>query len=128
MLTCREILETWIEAVNNRDIDKIIGLYNAKAVLITTFSPHVVSGHEKVLSYFKELFRHDNLNVLLHEKAYREQQITDTLSCISGIYTFQFEVDEILLSFPSRFNFILDHSTPSPIIHHHSSQFPRALY
>ena len=52
-------------------------------------------------------------------------QIADLM--VNGIYDFQFLMDGTLLTFPSRFTFVIDLEKESPILHHHSSQVPRTL-
>lgn len=102
-------------------------LYSQHAVLIPTFSPHTVGAPEGIRNYFEQLATRDNLKVRLHEKSLRKQSISNQVHALSGIYTFEFEVDQVLLAFPSRFTFVVDLSLENPILHHHSSQVPRNL-
>jgi len=125
--TAEEILYQWVTRVCSGKPDVIAELYNQHAVLVPTFSPHTVIGPEKIREYFRQLATREGMGVRLHSKALRTQSHSESVHTISGIYSFEFEVDQVLLSFPSRFSFVVDLSLPRPIIHHHSSQVPRNL-
>ena len=122
-----EVLFQWVSRVCSGNPDDIAALYHESAVLVPTFSPHTVMSTEGVSNYFGQLATRDGLGVRLHNKALRKQSFSDTLHTLSGIYSFEFEVDQVLLSFPSRFSFMVDISLEKPILHHHSSQVPRNL-
>jgi hypothetical protein len=122
-----EVLFQWVSRVCSGNPDDIAALYHESAVLVPTFSPHTVMSTEGVSNYFGQLATRDGLGVRLHNKALRKQSFSDTLHTLSGIYSFEFEVDQVLLSFPSRFSFMVDISLDRPILHHHSSQVPRNL-
>jgi hypothetical protein len=122
-----EVLFQWVSRVCSGNPDDIAELYHESAVLVPTFSPHTVTAPEGVKNYFGQPASRDGLGVRLHNKALRKQSLSDTVHTLSGIYSFEFEVDQVLLSFPSRFSFMVDISLPKPILHHHSSQVPRNL-
>jgi hypothetical protein len=122
-----EVLFQWVSRVCSGNPDNIAALYHESAVLVPTFSPHTVITTEGVRNYFGQLATRDGLGVRLHNKALRKQSLSDTVHTLSGIYSFEFEVDQVLLSFPSRFSFMVDISLATPILHHHSSQVPRNL-
>lgn len=122
-----EILKTWLQLVNNADIEKLLALYNKEAILIPTFSNRILNTPEKIRNYFEVLGRREELCVALHEKTVSVQKITENLQSISGIYCWRFAIDEELLSFEARFSYLVDLLAESPILHHHSSQIPRML-
>ncbi len=122
-----EVLFQWVSRVCCGNPADIAALYHENAVLIPTFSPHTVNTREGIKGYFEQLATRDGLGVRLHNKALRKQPLSETLHTLSGIYSFEFEVDQVLLSFPSRFSFVIDISCQQPIVHHHSSQVPRNL-
>ena len=122
-----EVLFQWVSRVCSGNPDNIAALYHESAVLVPTFYPHTVITTEGVRNYFGQLATRDGLGVRLHNKALRKQSLSDTVHTLSGIYSFEFEVDQVLLSFPSRFSFMVDISLATPILHHHSSQVPRNL-
>jgi hypothetical protein len=122
-----EVLFQWVSRVCCGNPADIALLYDEKAVLIPTFSPHTVTSPDGVQGYFSQLATRQGLGVRLHNKALRVQSMSETLHTLSGIYSFEFEVDQVLLSFPSRFTFVVDITRERPILHHHSSQVPRNL-
>ncbi|MGH1485538.1 MAG: DUF4440 domain-containing protein [Cellvibrionaceae bacterium] len=117
----------WADYVNQGELQKLLGLYNDTATLLPTFSPRSVNTEEKLIEYFEKLSSRDGLNVSLHDNTVHPQKIGAQSYVISGIYSFKFEVDGTLLTFPSRFTFVVDLSLEKPILHHHSSQIPRNL-
>jgi hypothetical protein len=125
--TPEDVLFQWVTRVCAGDAAAIAALYHESAVLVPTFSPHTVITPEGVQQYFEQLASRKGLGVRLHSKALRKQSQSETLHTLSGICSFEFEVDQVLLSFPSRFTFVIDISLAQPIIHHHSSQVPRTL-
>lgn len=122
-----EVLSEWISGICNGQIGKVEQLYHEHAVLIPTFSPHTVNTTEGIRNYFEQLATRDNLQVRLYEKSLRKQYLGGASWMLSGIYAFEFEVDQLLLTFPSRFTFAVNLDNDKPIVHHHSSQVPRNL-
>jgi len=122
-----EVLFQWVSRICSGTPEDIAALYHDSAILIPTFSPHTIKDPEGILNYFTKLATREGLGVRLHNKALRKQSLSDTIQTMSGICSFEFEVDQVLLSFPSRFTFMVDISLPNPILHHHSSQVPRNL-
>lgn len=122
-----EILNQWVEAVNQGDISKLISLYDNSAVLIPTFSNRILDTPEKIREYFQKLGSREDLSITLHESALSIQSLTDKLYTINGIYNWRFKIDGEVLNFEARFSYIVNLEMASPIIHHHSSQVPRML-
>ncbi|MGC8774300.1 MAG: DUF4440 domain-containing protein [Chlorobaculum sp.] len=122
-----EVLSEWITGICTGKIEKVEQLYHEQAVLIPTFSPHTVSTTEGIRHYFEQLATRDNLQVRLYEKSLKKQFLGGSAWILSGTYAFEFEVDQLLLTFPSRFTFAVNLKYERPIIHHHSSQVPRNL-
>lgn len=122
-----EVLFQWVSRVCNGNADATRTLYNDDAILVPTFSPHTVHSIEDIHEYFRQLVTREGFGVRLHNKALSVQSMSKTLHTLSGIYSFEFEVDQVFLSFPSRFTFVIDISKEKPILHHHSSQVPRNL-
>ena len=127
MNTGTELLDAWVAAVNAADVDRLVGMYAPQARLLPTFSPHFLMGETEIRDYFVALAGRPNLSVELHRDALAEDALSETLAGVSGLYSFRFEVDGELLTFPSRFTFTFDRSAAAPILHHHSSQVPRGL-
>lgn len=117
----------WAGLINDGELESVVGLYDEHSVLMPTFSPHVVKDRVSLVEYFQQLASRESLNVRLHENTVVCTKVEESSYAINGIYSFEFMVDETLLTFPSRFTFVVDLSKDSPILHHHSSQIPRTL-
>ncbi len=105
----------------------MIALYSENSVLMPTFSPHAAKTKEDLIRYFTQLYSREELHVKLHENTLDCLQTGEQSYVVNGIYEFKFSVDGTLLTFPSRFTFVLNLGQESPIQHHHSSQIPRTL-
>lgn len=127
MKTPQDVLEKWMQAVNNGDVESLLGLYDSKAVLIPTFSNRLLNAPDKLREYFEKLGSREELSIALHEKTLIVQELKNPIFSLSGIYNWRFIVDGELLNFEARFSYVIDLSKPSPILHHHSSQIPRML-
>lgn len=117
----------WANCVNQGRLDDVITLYHDSAVLMPTFSPHALKTEEALRDYFTLLSSRENLRVTLHEKTLNCLPTGEQTYVVNGVYDFKFSVDDDLLTFPSRFTFVIDLGKESPILHHHSSQIPRTL-
>jgi hypothetical protein len=122
-----EVLYKWMDSVNKGDVNALLSVYDDNAVLIPTFSNRLLKGKDALRGYFEKLGSKEDLSIALHEKTIILQDIGDNLHAISGIYNWRFSVDGELLNFEARFDYLLDLKKNSPILHHHSSQIPRAL-
>lgn len=122
-----DILESWVLAVNAGDCDRIMSLYDERAVLIPTFSNKMLSTPEALKEYFQKLGSREQLKVWLHRKKLLVQPVDEHLFTLSGLYCWEFMVDDELLRFEARFTYLLDTESETPILHHHSSQIPRML-
>lgn len=127
MKTPRDVLEHWMQTINNGDIEGLLGLYDRHAVLIPTFSNRLLNSPVKIREYFVKLGSREELSIALHEKTLIVQELQFPNFSLSGIYNWRFDVDGELLNFEARFSYIIDLSKPNPILHHHSSQIPRML-
>lgn len=126
-MEARQILDTWVHAVRAGELDSVVGMYAEESVLLPTFSPHRVATEGGLRKYFSALFTREALGVELHEESLRIIPVGATTATLIGIYSFSFAVDGSVLTFPSRFTFVIDTSRQAPILHHHSSQVPRTL-
>ncbi|HWQ26604.1 MAG TPA: hypothetical protein VN367_07460 [Chlorobaculum sp.] len=122
-----DVLSQWISGICTGTIEEVEALYHENAVLVPTFSPHTVNTTQGIRQYFDQLATRDKLQVRLYDKSLKKQFLGGSAWVLSGIYAFEFEVDQLLLTFPSRFTFAVDLSSEKPIVHHHSSQVPRNL-
>jgi len=125
--TPEKVLKTWMTGINNNDLDAVLALYSENAILIPTFSNRVLDSPEKIRKYFENLTGREDLSIALHEKTLAVQTVRESLFSMSGIYCWRFAIDGELLSFEARFTYLIDLASPTPIIHHHTSQIPRTL-
>jgi len=125
--TPEQILAEWMRAVNKRDIETLLSLYDQKAILIPTFSNKLLTTPEDIREYFVKLGNRDELSVSMHEKTLTIQLIKNDIYVLSGIYLWRLTIDGDSFSFEARFSYTFDISRSSPIINHHSSQIPRML-
>lgn len=123
----RDILEQWMQAVNNADVEGLLNLYDPDAVLIPTFSNRVRNTPEKLRDYFETLGSRPELSIALHAKTLITQEMQNQIYALAGIYNWRFAVDGKVLNFEARFTYVMDLAKPNPIVHHHSSQIPRTL-
>lgn len=122
-----QVLQCWLDAINSGKLERAISLYSDDAVLLPTFSNKTLTDSKDKELYFSRLASYKNLSVELHERTLRTQQLSASLYLISGIYCWRLEIEEELLSFEARFTMAMELSSPSPILHQHSSQVPRML-
>lgn len=127
MKTPQDVLKQWMQAVNDGDVESLLGLYDSQAVLIPTFSNRLLNTPDKLREYFEKLGNREELSIALHERTLIVQELQHQIFSLSGIYNWRFLVDGELLNFEARFSYVIDLSRPSPILHHHSSQIPRML-
>lgn len=123
----KDILEQWMKAVNDGNVESLLSLYDNEAVLIPTFSNRLLNTPEKLRDYFEKLGSREELSIALHEKTLIIQDLGNQIYSLSGIYNWRFTVDGELLNFEARFSYLIDLSKSNPILHHHSSQIPRML-
>ena len=124
--TSRALCDTWVAALNEGRLGDVLALYAEDAVLLPTFSPHVLRTAEKRQAYFERLAAQPGLQVMMHEKTLRVQS-AGAVEISSGIYCFRMDIDGEPLSFEARFSYVIDPHSPHPILHHNSSQIPRNL-
>lgn len=125
--TPEAVLKNWMRAVNDGDLEGLLGLYNDKAILIPTFSNRLLSRPEGIRDYFERLCAREELSIALHEKTLTTQAVADGVFAAHGIYCWRFAVDGELLSFEARFSYAIDLGEQKPIMMHHSSQIPRVI-
>ena len=127
LIKAQQFPALWANSINAGELEKVIGLYNKYFTLMPTFSPHSVNNLASLTDYFTQLGSRKGINVALHENTVSCQHTGANAYVLTGIYSFGFEVDGTLLTFPSRFTFVLNLDEEQPILHHHSSQIPRTL-
>lgn len=122
-----QVVVAWADAVNRRDMDLVLGLYDSDARLLPTFSPHLVRKPEGRRDYFERLLQRPGLQATLHDSTAVVQKVGEQLEIVSGIYRFSYLIDDVPLVFEARYSFFMNLAASAPILHHHSSQIPRNL-
>jgi hypothetical protein len=122
-----EIIQKWMHGINDGVLDKVTSLYNTESILIPTFSNTVLKNPAAIRNYFERLASREDLSVSLHEKTLTTQNLGNHITILSGVYRWQFKIEDELMVFQARFTYCLNLSLSAPILHHHSSQIPRML-
>lgn len=122
-----DVFKNWMLAINHGDIEKLLSLYDEKAVVIPTFSNRLLNKPSTIREYFERLSSREELSIAFHEKTLIVQPIQNDVYSMCGIYCWRFAVDGELLSFEARFSYLVDLAQPKPILQHHSSQIPRMI-
>ncbi len=125
--TPEEIIQEWMRGINDGAIDKVISLYDNNSILLPTFSNKVLKTPAAIRDYFQRLASREDLSVALHEKTLSTQNLGNHIAILSGVYRWQFNIEDELMVFQARFTYGLNLSQSAPILHHHSSQIPRML-
>ncbi|MBV63039.1 MAG: DUF4440 domain-containing protein [Rickettsiales bacterium] len=118
------ILERWSNAVNNHTPQEVLSLYSDDAVLIATFSPNPLNTTEDIKDYFENFLSNPGAGVKFEFDSINKQEAGENLTILCGLYTFLKEDDGNKVEVPARFTYVVDESSESQIIHHHSSQLP----
>jgi hypothetical protein len=117
----------WSRLVSAGKFEEVLSLYHKNSILMPTFSPKIIKKREDLLDYFTRLAEREDMSVRLHENTVVCQRASLFDYVVLGIYSWEFKLEDNLLTFPSRFTYLLDFENDSPIMHHHSSQIPRTL-
>lgn len=123
----QDIIRQWIRALNERRIEDVLAMYSPQCSLLPTFSPHTLKTQDARRGYFQQLASRPGLEASLHDRTLRIETVAPGIELASGIYRFQYAIDDEPLVFEARFSFLLALSQAAPILHHHSSQIPRTL-
>jgi hypothetical protein len=121
------VLHAWIDAVNAKDLERLVSFYTKDASLVPTFSAMALRTTLEIRRYFEQLAARPGLSVSLHPRTVVAQEVAG-MTILTGVYCFHFLVDDEPYHFEARFSLVTgDPTGPSPILHHHSSQIPRQL-
>jgi hypothetical protein len=121
------IIKDWISLLNAGNLEALLALYADDCDILPTFSPRSLTNAEDRRAYFVQLAARPALRASLHENTLRIHELGEGKELVSGIYRFEFKIDREPLVFEARFSLVIDRASPSPILHHHSSQLPRTL-
>ncbi len=120
-----DVLTDWAKAVNSKNLEGLLALYDEKSVLVPTFSNEMRKTPEAVKAYFVELCGREQLSITIHEKTVIFQTVQYEVYAVAGPYTWRFVAEGALREFEARFSFVFDLTLAKPILHHHSSLAPK---
>lgn len=114
--------QAWADAFTAHDLERILALYDAEAVLWGTVSPTLRDNPAAIRDYFKGLPGRPQAKVVLGE--YRVRVYGDT-AINTGYYTFSDVRDGQPVTLPARFSFAYRQRDGRwMIVDHHSSRVP----
>ncbi len=114
------LIDEWNNALQTRNPDEVIKLYDKKAILLPTFSCRVRHNPEEIRDYF--------IHFLTKKPVCSVEETTihkfGNTAMISGIYAFTYQTEPALIQ-RARFTFVY-HKTKDRwlIVEHHSSSMP----
>ena len=114
-----EILKSWQQHLNEKNLSGILKLYDINCVLIPTFSSEILTDHEQIKEYFVKVIEVQKSKVEFPPNSISEQQVGENMYLLSGKYFFHLMEEEKI---PARFSFIVNLLSENPIMHHHSSR------
>jgi uncharacterized protein (TIGR02246 family) len=115
--------KAWIDAMNSRDQERVVALYDTDAVLWGTVSPTIRDTPPSVREYFNFLrTAPPEYKGVLGEQRVR---IYGEMAINSGTYTFSTVRDGKPVTIPARFSFVYRNRNGRwMIVDHHSSAMP----
>ena len=114
-----EILNSWQQHLNEKNLSGVLKLYDTSCVLIPTFSSEILTDHEKIKEYFFNVIEVLKGKVEFQLNSISEQQVGENMYLLSGKYFFHLMEKEKI---PARLSFLVNPMSENPIIHHHSSR------
>jgi len=114
-----EILNSWQQYLNEKNLSGLLKLYDTSCVLIPTFSSEILTDHEKIKEYFVKVIEVQKGTVEFQTNSISEQQVGDNMYLLSGKYFFHLMEKEKI---PARLSFLVNLLSENPILHHHSSR------
>jgi hypothetical protein len=114
-----EILNSWQQHLNEKNLSGVLKLYDIGCVLIPTFSSEILADHEQIKEYFIEVIEVQKGKVEFQPNSISEQQVGVNIYLLSGKYYFHLMEKEKILA---RFSFLVNLLSENPILHHHSSR------
>ncbi len=117
-----KVLLRWAETVGKRDIDALLALYAADAILVPTLSDDIRGRHDDRRAYFESFLANQGLSCGITIQKKRVSAKLGTV-VIGGLYTFTFLRDGVLEPVHARFLFTFEEIEGQWLITgHHSSR------
>ena len=114
-----EILNSWQQHLNEKNLSGVLKLYDISCVLIPTFSSEILTDREQIKEYFFNVIEVLKGKVEFQPNIISEQQVGENIYLLSGKYIFHLMEKEKI---PARFSFLVNLLSENPILHHHSSR------
>ena len=117
------VVEKWSKAFSESDIDGIVKLYAADAVMLGTGSKALITSQEGVRRYFETVLRNNKLTVALGEHSVL--QVSDTTVVVTGFDTIVGVFADKPVNLAGRDTFIIAKRPADwQIVHFHRSATP----
>lgn len=119
------VLREWAAALQSRNVEQIIALYTAEALLLATAEEQPLIGPAQIRTYFDRLTSYEGLNVRFQQELQR--LTSDRATLVSGLYTFTWldPLSSAPVVTPARYTFAVRQTgSPARITLHHSSRIP----
>lgn len=123
--SAKNALNAWIAAIESRNTENVLKLYDDDAVLLATFAKEPITNQEARKKYFDGLLKKKGLKVKVNE-LYTDRD--GDIATANGIYTFSFVEGGKTVNVPARFTFVFEHEAEDDmweIESHHSSLLPK---
>ncbi|MDP6432455.1 MAG: nuclear transport factor 2 family protein [SAR324 cluster bacterium] len=114
-----EILNSWQQHLNEKNLSGVLKLYDISCVLIPTFSSEILTDREQIKEYFFNIIEVLKGKVEFQPNIISEQQVGENIYLLSGKYIFHLMEKEKI---PARLSFLVNPMSENPILHHHSSR------
>ena len=114
-----EILNSWQQHLNEKNLSGVLKLYDTSCVLIPTFSSEILTDHEQIKEYFFNVIEVLKGKVEFQRNSITEQEVGEDMFLLSGKIFFHLMGKEKI---PARFSFLVNPLSENPILHHHSSR------
>ena len=121
-----EIPKIWADRLNNADLDGVLSLYEETALLLATFDARPLTQPAQRRKYFENFMRRPGAGVEIDESSLTCIRLSANVYQATGLYTFFFKENDVLVRQPARFTFIVSVDDRPLILHHHSSLVPNA--
>ncbi|MDX1975610.1 MAG: nuclear transport factor 2 family protein [Rickettsiales bacterium] len=112
----------WKEAVESRDSDAIVALYDSKAIMISTFAQAPLASRAALKAYYKQVVQNPDIKIDITEQHPRR---FGDIAINSGQYTLSYTQEGEDMEIPARFSFVYQLKGGKwVIVDHHSSGVP----
>lgn len=116
------VITEWKNAVEGRDPQAIMALYDKNAIMISTFVQKPLIGSEAILGYYKKVVANPDVRVEIEEEHPRR---FGDMAINTGRYTLSYTQEGEPIIVPARFSFTYQlQGKKWIIVDHHSSAVP----